>query len=596
MDELKPGDRLDHFEIEKVLHAGAMARLYKAKDLLYGDHVALKVPLTDILNNPIPLYHYQNEERIGRYLNHPSIIRFISRDRSCIYLIMEYISGNDLRALLRKKKKLSSAQACGLTLQVAHGLHYLHSISIHHLDLKPENIMITPADEIKIFDFGLACHLGHLDLLSLDFQAPHGTPYYISPEQLCGRRDDPRSDLYSLGIIFYEMLTGKLPFKRSKKLSNVQLRLKTDPVPPRYYDRNIKPEIQEVILKLLARDPEDRYSTAAELQHDLHNIKKVVVTEQGRKTSKPSVWPALFKTVGQSCKLYRDRNIKDAYHQSDRQILGCIFNNDISDLVVDQVRREVLMHGGKITLLTVIDEENDHDLLKYAKEVEGGQFSKRLDRYILQLKRYNLDPTVRIKSGDIAEVVLKTAENIQADLIVLGPPCAKKGLSRIFSGSTINKIMKVAICNVMVAEPVSPGQAPTLETLFSSEPERLKEVDLFLIDAWVHHVNWLSELTHILLINPTVHPDLDEQSCAFGAWLAQLSTNDHLKNVSDLVNVPHKKFHRAAEKMAQSARSGDIEALRDTYLNKALPLSAEIKTGLQKISSYLQLQSKHHKG
>lgn len=448
----QPGDYLDNFQIKAVLHSGAMAQIYKALDMLSGETVALKVPFGDILNNRILYYHFQNEERISPFLNHANIVRFMVGDRSRQYGIMEYIPGQDLRTLFAAKTKLPLEPALGLAIQIAEGLRYLHSQDIIHLDIKPENIMITPDNAVKILDFGLACKKSLGDLLTEDFISPHGTPYYISPEQIEGQRNDNRSDLYSLSMILYEALTGKLPFARANRLSRVRDRLKMDPVPPRHYDDRIPPSIQEIILKALARDPEDRYSSAEAMKADLLAYEKVPVTEKGMNTDKPSRWRSRFKRTFSSSKALSGHPDGDpSAKKRFPHILGTIVDHETSDLVIEKVKRQALVSGADVTLLTVVDEQTDSDFTKYQTAVDGERFRKRIDRYVKLLRRYDIDPVVRILEGDVAEVVAQLAQKLQADFIVLGPP-RKKGLKKMFGGSTIDRLIRKAPCHVVVAE------------------------------------------------------------------------------------------------------------------------------------------------
>jgi len=210
------GDALDIFILRSELHKGAMATLFLAEDLLSRQKVVLKIPSDDILNQPILLYHYQNEERISRLLDHPGIIHFIHRQRSRQYLIMEYVQGDDLRSRVGSRHRLGLNTALALMIRLCEVVSYLHEHGIVHLDLKPENIICLKDSSIKVIDFGLASCRYLPDLLSCDLKNPQGTPWYIAPEQLLGERTDPRCDIYSMGMLFYEMLTGLLPWPRLK--------------------------------------------------------------------------------------------------------------------------------------------------------------------------------------------------------------------------------------------------------------------------------------------------------------------------------------------------------------------------------------------
>jgi serine/threonine protein kinase len=590
MDTLKPGERIDTYKITKMLHEGEMSKVYQAFDLFHNETVVLKIPLDDILNRPILYYQYQNEECIGRYLNHDRIVRFLRRDRSGVYLVMEYITGDNLRALLNKKKKLPLETACGYTLKIAEGVQYLHEQAILHLDLKPDNIMVTPADDIKILDFGLANHLNHHDLLAQDLPGPKGTPYYIAPEQLCGRRNYRESDIYSLGILLYEMLTGQLPHGRSKKLSRVRYRIKRDPIPPRYYDRDIPPSIQEVILKSLAKIPEERFRSTADFISALKNHADLPPTVLGGLVTRPLPFFWFFTFTGCSRIVggSADRPMKKI---TDRRLLGCIVDHDYSDLVIEQLKREVLLRGGEITLLVVTEEDDDESLVKYAVEVAGKSFSKRLDNYIATLKRYNLEPILRIRKGEASEVILDTARQINADAIILGPPRPQKGLSALFGGSTIQKVIRQSSGTVVIADAVSPASPPFLTGRNDLTAVLLEEIDLFLTDTWVRHLNWFSETAHGLLDASMHHGPIDETTCHFGTWLAKLPQSSPWVKLTAMVAESHKKFHLAVMQMAEMAKDNDLEAMVKLYHDKAVPQSVAFQKGLQDISRQLRMKA-----
>ncbi len=593
MDTLKPGERIDTYKIEAMLHDGEMAHVYKAFDLFYNETVVLKIPLDDILNRPILYYQYQNEECIGRYLNHDRVVRFLRRDRSGIYLVMEYIEGEDLRALLNEKKILPIATACNYILQIAEGVEYLHAKSIIHLDLKPENIMVTPDNDVKILDFGLANHLAHNDLLAYDLPGPKGTPYYIAPEQICGQRDYKESDIYSLGVLFYEMLTAQLPHDRSKKLSRVRERIKRDPIPPRYYDKNIPPSLQQIILKTLARRPEERYGSITDFILELKNHNTLATSVLGELVTKPLPFLWFFNFGGCSLIVDELKKVEKIKQTGDRQILGCIIDHDHADLVIEQAKREVLLRGGEITLLLSTVEEDIETLTKYAVEVEGKAFSKRLDKYITTLKRYNLDPILRIKKGEAVEVILETARQICADTIILGPPRSPKGLAALFGGSTIQKVIKQTTAKVIIADAVSPASPPFFSHASELSPALLAEIDLFLTDIWIHHLNWFSETSHGLLDGSAQHGQQDETTCHFGRWLARLPESSQWAGLTASVAEPHRKFHQAVIMMAEMAGDNDLPSMIKLYHQKAMPLSAAFKEGLQKISDQLRLQHSH---
>lgn len=591
MPEYQPGDVLDDFKIMEVLFSGASACLYKAMDGLSRETVVLKVPFGDILNRPFLYYHYQNEERITRTLNHPQIARYIARERSSQYIIMEHIPGRDLKSILYRETKLHWHRARQVMLQVCEGLFYLHGQGIIHHDMKPENIIISPEGAVKLIDFGLASKAGFQDLIALDLKGPHGTPYYISPEELQGIRDEPRSDLYSLGVVLYEMLTANLPFERATRLSKVRARLKVDPVPPRHYDETITPGAQEIILKALERNPGARYATAAALKEDLLHAESLPLTKRSHTTKKPSLW----SLRPGSTKVPEARGRQEAKRQRAApglpvQIIGTIVDHDVSDLVVEAVRRKALLMGGDVTLITLLEEEGDSEITRYQTAVEGERFSERIERYVNRLRRYNLDPTVRIVKGTGAEGIVAIARELDAVLIVLGPS-RKKRWQKLFSGQIAEQVMRKAPCSVVVAESTPAAAMPAFRDVSDLTPDALIEMDLFLIEVWVQHVNWLSQLALMLLGDPRSSVDLDERKCPIGTWLGSMRATGIWPEIDEIVGGAHSVFHAVANEMVSRVESGDMDGMRRLYMEEAMPLSCEVKEGLKRVSTYLREQT-----
>jgi serine/threonine protein kinase len=590
MDTVDSGNYIDHFKIIEVLHSGAMGRIYKATDMLSDQTVSIKKPFGDILNHPILYYHFQNEERIGTLLNHDRIVAFLGKKRSARYAILEYIPGKDLRSVVPRGRKISLENALQITCQIAEGLSYLHNRGVIHLDIKPENIMVTPDIRIKIIDFGLAQIIGAADLLTEDFMEPHGTPFYIAPEQLLGCRDDLRSDIYSLGMVFYELLTGKLPFERSTHLAKVKIRLKADPVPPRYYDPTIAPQIQEIILRSLEKDPTNRYQNADALIKDLTHYDKIELSHRGRSRRKPSFWQARFNKPIHRYSKEETRKGRELLPQ----ILGAIIDHDSSDQVVEMVKRQAILRSCGVTLLTVINEDPDSVMTSYQTAVEGERFRLRIEGYVQRLRDFNLDPLVRIKRGIAAREIVKLAETVNADFIVLGTP-RKKGLKKLFGGTTIDKVIKKAPCHVVVAESSTVSGPMLVDISDISSYDQIFDIDLFLLDSWVCHLNWLSDLTCSLLRDPKGHLDLSEHHCVLGKWIDQLVHKDPWALVLSSITEPHRKFHDVSRHMAESARWGNIEEMKRIYFEQALPLSTCIREALQEAGTALIEQVTYQK-
>jgi len=281
MSEFHPGDKLDHYRIDGLVARSGMASIFRGVDERNGQAVAIKVPHPEMEADPILFDRFKREEDIGIKLNHPGVVRVFSDEkRSRRYMVLEWVDGRLLRQIMNEQKPLPQERAIRITLALCKALDYVHSQGVVHRDLKPENIMVGPNDEVKLIDFGIAANAGSRRLTFAKLTEAMGTPDYISPEQVKGKRGDARSDVYSLGIMFYEMLTGKVPFTGPNPFVIMNERLLNNPIPPREANPEVSPELQEIIYRALERDPSKRYPNAHEFAVDLEHPEKVGVADR----------------------------------------------------------------------------------------------------------------------------------------------------------------------------------------------------------------------------------------------------------------------------------------------------------------------------
>src|ERR1700731_3615687 len=275
---IRPGDQIDHYRLESIVATSGMSTVFRATDLDTGQQVAIKVPHPEMESDPVMFDRFKREEDIGTQMDHPGVMKvFANPDRSQVYMVMEWVPGRLLRQILNEQKKLPAARAVHLTIGICEALEYIHSRGVAHRDLKPENVMVDDNDNIKLIDFGIAANAKSRRLTFAKLSQTMGTPDYISPEQVKGKRGDSRSDLYALGVILYEMLTGKVPFSGENAFLIMNDRLLNNPVPPREIDPSITPELQEIIYRALERDPKNRYASARDFAWDLEHLDKVGV-------------------------------------------------------------------------------------------------------------------------------------------------------------------------------------------------------------------------------------------------------------------------------------------------------------------------------
>lgn len=260
----------------RLLHQagmGGMALVYEAYDTRLERPVAVKLLKRDFIDDEGFRERFRQEARSAANLSHPNIVTVhdFGADDNGVFIVMEFVSGTDLKSRIKQTGSLSSQEGIPLILQACAGLGYAHRAGIVHCDVKPQNMLVTHDNRLKITDFGIARALATID--------PHeksdvvwGSPQYISPEQAAGSPPSPASDVYSLGVVIYELFSGHLPFESDSNEELAALRINQDPPSPKVYNPSIPVPLESVILKTLSREPSQRYRTADQLGQVLATI------------------------------------------------------------------------------------------------------------------------------------------------------------------------------------------------------------------------------------------------------------------------------------------------------------------------------------
>lgn len=262
----------NRYELGEPLGQGAMARVYLARDRFLTRQVAVKILHPALSGDRRFLSRFRREAEAAAALNHPHIVGVydVGHDEDLYYIIMEYVPGLDLKELLLQSGPLPPRRVADIGAQAASALQYAHEHRMVHRDVKPHNIMVTHSGLVKVADFGIATLLSEITLpddgLSL------GTVQYAAPEQVEGGPTSPRTDVYSLGVVLYEAVTGFLPFPGENAIAVAAAHVQQEPVPPSTLHTDVTPELERVILKAMAKNPRDRYASAAELASALQGV------------------------------------------------------------------------------------------------------------------------------------------------------------------------------------------------------------------------------------------------------------------------------------------------------------------------------------
>jgi serine/threonine-protein kinase len=250
-----------------------MAVVYRARDLMLERSVAVKLLREDFSRDPVFQERFRREARAAANLSHPNIVTVhdFGLDHGQLFLVMEYVPGQDLKAALRKRGRFSAEEALPLIVQACAGIGYAHRAGLVHCDVKPQNMLVTPDLRLKVADFGIARALASIrpDEQS---EVVWGSPQYFAPEQASGAAPSPASDVYSLGVILYEMLAGELPFQATNADDLARLHMEARPPDIRTKVPAISPDLEQVLLKVLSKEPAQRYRTADQLGRILNNL------------------------------------------------------------------------------------------------------------------------------------------------------------------------------------------------------------------------------------------------------------------------------------------------------------------------------------
>ena len=468
---LAPGMVIDRFQLEEKLHVGGMAHLWRVSEVNHaGDSrlpLIMKVPRIKGGEDPATIVGFEVEQMIMPMLTGPHCPKFIAKGDFTRqpFIVMERIEGVSLRARL-DEAPLAIDEVIEVGSRVATALHDLHRQHLVHLDVKPSNIMFRPDGSAVMVDFGLSRHDHLPDLLDEEFTLPMGTGPYMSPEQVQFIRNDPRSDLFALGVMLYHFSTGERPFGQPDSVRGLRRRLYVDPVPPRTLRRDCPPWLQEVILKCLEVDPDRRYQTAGQLALDLQDPSQIALTRRAEKLQRSGViktFKRWFFALGAEPGAERGK-VAERLDRSPIIMVAVDIDNASTELLQQQretVRRIALTEPGarlacvsvmKINRIGMDELVDTQGRSLHVKQLVALKHWARPISKSLNLDEGRLTFHV-LEASDAASALVEFAQRNQVDHLVMGA----RGAStfRRLLGSVSSQVVAQSNCTVTVVR--APG-------------------------------------------------------------------------------------------------------------------------------------------
>ncbi len=471
MKRLEAGTVVDGFLIGSCIHAGGMAHIY---EVTYADArpsafpMVMKVPRMTAGDGAENIIGFEVEHQILQVLQGKHVPRFVAAgDLSAIpYLVMEHVQGTTLQQVIDQHTdnhtSASFADIGKIGAAIARAAHNLHQQNACHLDLKPANVLLHPDGHAVLLDFGLSCHAHFPDLLAEELRKAIGSPTWIAPEQVVGVRGDPRSDIFAIGVMLYELATSELPFGNPTTQGGMRQRLWMDPPPPRKLRPDIPTWLQEIILRCLHPQAALRYPSAAHLAFDLENYDQVRITARGQQIEGTSFWAHFKRWLKAAGMHYHPSPLPAQQIDEVPIVMVALPHYDVRDDTLYSLRQAAsrslgLRPGARLAVVTVISPHQ-------SSTAEDDSSETTLHRQYLTMQRQwaqGLDLQEHqcsfhvLESGDVAEALLRYAQGNHVNMIVMGAATHGVQMQRVIAPVPI-KVAMEAPCTVVLVKQTLP--------------------------------------------------------------------------------------------------------------------------------------------
>ena len=468
MKLLEASTELDGFTVVECIHSGGMAHIYRVR---YADGqrdpgfaMAMKVPRMTAGDGAENIISFEIECQIMQVLHGRHVPRFVAAgDLSRVpYLVMEYVEGETLDHWMDANPHPSAVQIAKLGVAIAQALHALHQQNTVHLDLKPANVLFRKDGSVVLLDFGLSCHAHYPDLLAEQLRKAVGSPAWIAPEQVVGMRGDPRSDIFALGVMLYQLCTSRLPFGTPQTTAGLRQRLWVDPVPPRKSRPELPAWLQEVVMRCLEPEAAERYPSAAHLAFDLMHPEQIVVSERGKNVTGTRFRTHFKRWIKAAGMHYKPSPLPAQQIEEVPIVMVAVPHLDVTDATLYSIRQAVgrtlgTRMGARLACVTVISP----GLTSTTDETKSESNVHR--RYLTMLRQWAqpLDHPGHqtsyhvLESNDVAGALLDYARGNNVSVIVMGAATHGLKTQRIVATVPI-KVAMDAPCTIILVKQTLP--------------------------------------------------------------------------------------------------------------------------------------------